>query len=468
MAYATLSTWDEVLKTFYLPAIQEQLNHDTYLADKLETNEKDVSGKNATIEMHYGRTMGIGAIGDGNDLPTANYQKFKTATVPMKYNYGRVSFTGPTIAATRDERGSYARVVDTEITGMVRDVKKDINRQLWGCGYGILGRWRSDSSTTYTLAKRYLNNVDGSNATIGDGFGSTFGGKYVEENGAMSACTKTTSASAWTAITVDATNMTATAVNSTGSADYDTVTVTSNSSASPTESAGAWFCRPGAVASVSGSSAAGAARYEMMGLRGLVTNEDLDNIACFDSVGAGGNTGLSVNDPLQGLAVGTYTWFKSIVDTHSSGRYMGQRSLSFELMDKMFDRVESAAGKEYGPDTILTTRAIRREYLKLCRVDRRAVNTMNLDGGWVALDFNGVPLMVDDDAIDGEMYFLTMKDIQIYRMSDYDWMNKDGAILSRISGKDAYEATLFRYAETGINRRNNQGVLCDLAYTPDR
>ena len=133
-------------------------------------------------------------------------------------------------------------------------------------------------------------------------------------------------------------------------------------------------------------------------------------------------------------------------------------------MDKMFDKVEENAGKDYGPDLILTTRAIRREYKELLDTDRRHVNTMTLDGGWKALEFNGIPLTVDDDAIDGEMYFLTTKDIQIYRMSDYDWMSKDGAVLARISGVDAYEAVLFRYAEMGLSRRNSQGVLCDLSY----
>ena len=76
------------------------------------------------------------------------------------------------------------------------------------------------------------------------------------------------------------------------------------------------------------------------------------------------------------------------------------------------------------------------------------------------------PFTVDPDAIDGEMYFLTLKDLQLYRMSDYDWMDKDGAILSRLTGFDAYEAVLFRYAELGINNRANQGVVTDLAYTP--
>ena len=131
----------------------------------------------------------------------------------------------------------------------------------------------------------------------------------------------------------------------------------------------------------------------------------------------------------------------------------------------MFDKVEIKAGKDYGPDMILTTHALRREYLELCRVDRRVVNTMELDGGFTAVDYNGVPFTVDQDAIDGEIYFLTLKDIQLYRMSDYAWMEKDGAVLSRLTGYDAYEAVLFRYAELGCKRRNSQGVLGDLDYT---
>ena len=85
MATVTLSTYDEVLKTFYLPAIQEQLNHATILSDLIDVNEEDVSGKDAKIETHYGRSTGTGARADGGSLPTAAYQKYKKATVPMKY-----------------------------------------------------------------------------------------------------------------------------------------------------------------------------------------------------------------------------------------------------------------------------------------------------------------------------------------------------------------------------------------------
>jgi hypothetical protein len=136
-------------------------------------------------------------------------------------------------------------------------------------------------------------------------------------------------------------------------------------------------------------------------------------------------------------------------------------------MQMSFDFVEIKAGKDYGPDLILTSHALRREYYDLCIADRRAVNTMTLDGGWKALEFNGIPLTVDQDAIDGEMYFITTKDLSIYRMSDYEWMTKDGSVLHRVADYDAYEAVLFRYAELGCTRRNSHAVLADLAYEYD-
>jgi hypothetical protein len=73
--------------------------------------------------------------------------------------------------------------------------------------------------------------------------------------------------------------------------------------------------------------------------------------------------------------------------------------------------------------------------------------------------------MVDNDALDGEILFLTLKDLQLYRMSDYEWMEQNGAILRIVTGYDAYEATFFRYAELGCKNRRNQGLLGSLAYT---
>ena len=445
-----LSNYDEVLKDFYLPAIQDQLNQDNILSDMIDVNEKDISGKDAKIECHYGRTKAIGARADGGGLPDGDYQKFKKATVPMRYNYGRVVFSGPTIAATRDEKGAYAQVVDTEITGIVRDVQKDINRQLWGCGYGVLARWLTGTGVTVELQKKYRSNSVG-----GDGFGSTFGQKYLEEIASGVWNIPQSASSAITTMTVGTTDIAPTAFDD-SAADEDTITVTDTS----TPIGGTYINRVKSSRTSTASTAAGYARLEMMGLRGIVTDEDLDQIAVFNA----SNAGFGVNDPLQGLATATYSWWKANIDKHASGRYGGQRALNLTLFQKMFDKVEKKAGKEYGPDLILSTAAIRREYIERMMADRRQVNEMKIEGGWKGISYNGVLFYVDIDAIDGETYFLTTSDLQLYRMSDYDWMSKDGAVLSRITGYDAYEAVLFRYAELGCLRRNSQGVICDLAY----
>jgi len=475
---AMLASYDEALKYMYLPAMQEYLNGDTILADKIDVNEKDVSGKKAYIENHYGRSAGIGARADGGALPNASFQKFKKSEVSTKYNYGRVNFSGPTIAATRDERGAYAKVVQSEIEGITKDLMKDINRQLWGAGYGIISRWRTgsdgSSGSQWTVQKKYCNNSAG-----GDGFGSTFGSKYIDDWAYVSTTGITEQAGYNTILPTWSSGITATTLTSTvllfpltgsisAATDGTYVTLgTTHTDPGISEVAGTFLVRLGNGVSLSSTSAAGAGRLEMMGIRGIVTDSNLDDISFINGGAVDGFAASVAEDVLQGIDVDTYAWFKSQVLAASGGRYTSQRQLTPKLMQQMFDKVELKAGKDYGPDMIITTHAIRREYLDYMEARRRTVNTMTLDGGWTAIDYNGVPLMVDPDAIDGEMYFLTLKDLQLYRMSDYDFMDRDGAILSRITGYDAYEAVLYRYAELGVNNRASHGVICDLAYDPD-
>ena len=80
------------------------------------------------------------------------------------------------------------------------------------------------------------------------------------------------------------------------------------------------------------------------------------------------------------------------------------------------------------------------------------------------LEFNGIPMAVDNDAHDGEMYFLYEPSMAIYQMSDLEWMEEDGNVLTKIANYDAYEAILFAYWELGCSRRNVNCVLGDLSY----
>jgi hypothetical protein len=49
-----------------------------------------------------------------------------------------------------------------------------------------------------------------------------------------------------------------------------------------------------------------------------------------------------------------------------------------------------------------------------------------------------------------------------YQMSDWEFMDEDGAVLSRVSGVDAYEAILFKYHELATSKRNAHCLVSDL------
>lgn len=460
-----LSTYQTIMKEFYLPGIQEELNHATILSDVLDVNEEDVSGKYAVIDVHYGRNTGRGVRTDTEASPTPGSQKHLQVKVPMQYFYGTIAVTVPTIEATKTDQGAYARALDTEIVGLVQDMKKEANRMRWGCGYGVVGRWNSGTSTSIVLQKAYTGSGGCSGTNNLGAFGSTFGMKYLLEgntdlvhgtiSGMTSAATKE--------MTFGTTDLVATAF--TEGTYTDTVTMTDPG----TPIAGSLFTRPLATratlyAFTQSATYLAAARKEPMGLRGIVTDTNLDDIILQDGTNTGGG-GTHYYDALQYVDVDTYSFWKAQIDSHPGGRYTAQRSLTRMLMQKMFDKVEKAAGKGYGPDMIISTQAIRREYLEMMQESQSFVNTLELDGGWTGLDYNGIPFLVDpDDAIDGEIYFLTTKDLARYRLADYQWMQQDGAILSRISGYPAYEATLYCFEEMGCKRRNSQGVLTDIYY----
>lgn len=457
MAFADLTAYTNILKTFYLPAIRDQLNNDMILSKRVERDTESVSGKNATIAVQKGRSKGIGARSDGAALPVADAQKYDNLIVPTRYNYGRIRITGPTIAATRDSRGAYANALDNEITGMTQTLKKNINRQYWGCGYGIIGTHSATNSTkSYDWCKSYLAPANGG---VG-GFGSTFGAKYLYADATTPFGTNVNAyvVSAGTSATVDAidTTVLTSQVNVKTITDtatgFDVVKVQADPSVS--EADGTFYTLFGS--GPSGTSAL--TRREMMGLRGIVTDTDIDDILT-----DGSSTGTTTPDPLQNIAIASNSWWKAAVFKHVGGRYTAQRALTIDLMEQAYDAPWEKRGEH--PTAVYSTTSLRRKYFDLAVADRRLVNTMTLDGGFTALEFNSIPFAVDTDAIDGEIYFPNESHLKIYQMADFDWMDRHGAILFPVPGFDAYEAVLFRYAEFGTDARNSHAVLADVAYT---
>lgn len=395
-----LTNFDEALKIDYLPVVREQLNNATVLLNRVQRNERDVSGKQWQLVAHYQRNSGVGAGGE-TDLPTAGQQKYKNPYDTVKYNRGRIQVSGPVMKAARDDKGAIVRALDSEIKGVTRDLKKEVNYQLFNDGTAIRAKVNgTPSGTTLTVdspGTQYL-----------------FEGMKIDILDPATGQPRTNS-----------TNLTIVSV------DSDTqVTMSATLDASVADND--WITRAGAT-DRSGTS------YEMNGLKGIVDD------------------GTYVTT-LHHLSRTSYGWWKC--STHANDDNGGtNRSLTLALIQASVTAVEKNGGKV---GMILSDHDVRDAYAALLTADKRYVNTLELDGGWKALEYNGIPWVADADCPPNTVFFLDLDHLFMMQMSDWDWMDEDGAVLSRVSGSDAYEAVLFWYADLATDRPRAFSFLRDV------
>lgn len=152
MAGASLTTLNSILKEFYLPPVVEQLNNEVLLLSRLDSSDQEIVGTKAFIPVHTGRSGGIGARGEYVQLPNPGNQAFARASFDLTYQYGIVRVSGPSQAKTASEAGAFLQSLRAELDGIRNDLKKDLARQLYGNGDGILAvTGTTTASTTVVL-----------------------------------------------------------------------------------------------------------------------------------------------------------------------------------------------------------------------------------------------------------------------------------------------------------------------------
>jgi hypothetical protein len=153
MATQTLAQADAILKDLYVGPIVEQLNQKTYLLDQIERDADhiDHTGRRAVVPLHKNRNRGRASIADGGNLPAAGYQAYLDAIIPLRYHVGAIELTDQAIEATRTNEGAFVSLLESETKGVAVDMRKDINRQCFGTGDGLLGTAASASGQVITL-----------------------------------------------------------------------------------------------------------------------------------------------------------------------------------------------------------------------------------------------------------------------------------------------------------------------------
>ena len=412
---ANLGTLSNILKEYYLGPVAEQLNNEVLLLSRLESRSEDLVGKRAYVPLHFGRSTGIGAVGEGDPLPAAGRQSYEKAVYDLKYLYGRVEVTGPSMAKTKNEAGSFLQALKSELDGIRDDLKKDRALQVYGDGSGIVATVVADAANSTTVA--VVPNEVIRKGQIYPGFRAKI---YDDSATADLAGTHTVSAVALGATLAEVT-FTA-AVGATFGVG-DTIRRAGVETASPAEA---------------------------------------NTYALSDEV-----------DGLQRIVADSATALGGITPTGANAWWDNQRissvgSLALDDIQQGLNLARIAGGM---PTAIITTLGVQREFYNLLEQEVQYVNpeSLNYAAGFKTLSYNGMPLVADIDAPYGKMYILDEATMKVFSDQDWHFLDADGMTLRQVTGYDKFEAIMARYMNLGATRRNNQIVLSgiDVGLSPD-
>lgn len=405
--YGTAAT--PILKEVYLPQMRELLNNSTPLLKMLEKEVVPVEGGNFVFSIHRGRnTASAQARIEDATLPTAGTQGYVRAIVPVKQLYSAIRVSGKAIAATRSNKGSFVRAIESEMKGSMTDTKRELNRQMNGDGTGALAYWTAaDNSSPLDLD---------------DNLGNPVNSSYI---GATAVTVDVVDAS-------DHTTLLGTDIVLTRGADGATSTAFTYTGSNPSGTADGDY-----------AIYADTLRSEMVGLQAIVSDANP----------------LTLSGGLHGLPVATYADWKAKV----MGSDASRQDLTFDLMQQLLSRIVAESAIDEREIKLWHCHpSMADTYLKLCRDERIFTNTMKLDGGFETIAYNGRPIATDVQARRNALYALTPSSMAIMQMAPLDWMDKDGSIFYRIPNTDAYGATAYVYQELGCKVRNQNGVILGL------
>lgn len=398
---ASLSTLSNILKDFYLPPVVEQLNNKVLLFKRLDKSNQELVGNQAVVPLHTVRSGGIGPAGDGVALPAAGSQGYAKAVYDIKPQYGRIRVTGLAMEKTSKEAGAFLQALKGEIDGIRQDLQRDMARQAYGDGTGLIAQCgTTTASTTVTLASKESLRK-----------GHIYIGMVVDIGTAADA-------------RAIATGRNVTDVSISGT----TITI---DGAVVTTSASHFVSRSGAaLATTGGAVAAG----EINGLSNLVS-------AAAATVGG-------INEATAGNG-----YWANQRDTATS-------TLTSDALVQNMNQVNLQGGEL---SAMISSYGLQRKLFGLLQSQVRYVEPMKIEGGFKTLEFNGQPFIADRDAPFGKIFLLDERFLKVFANRDWHWLDEDGHILKWVTGFDAWEAVLARYLNIGATRRNVHLVMSNLS-----
>jgi len=416
LAGADLLTLSNILKEFYMGPVVEQLNKEVLLLSRLESRSEDLVGKRAYVPLSASRTSGIGARAERASLPAAGAYTYEKAVYDLKYLYGRASVTGPSMAKTKSEAGSFLQSLKSELDGLRTDLQKDLARQVYGDG----------SATIATIDGAPVGNVVTVSSKEPLAKGQIYVGMLLD---AYNGTTKQTTSGAVEVTAVDVEDLEITVDDASELADTDVLV------------------RAGVkvYAEAVDPSPTNPGTYAL--------SDEVDGLARIVSATAGLG-GIDPTDP------GKEWWAAQTVTATAAW----SPDASLDDIQIALNKVRIAGGT---PSVMITSLGVQRKFYNALTdlVRYNEPNTLDYASGFKTLSYNGMPLIADIDAPWGKIHILDESTIKVFSDQDWHFLDADGQTLRQASDTDAFEAFMVRYMNMGATRRNNQVVITGITDT---
>lgn len=136
-------------------------------------------------------------------------------------------------------------------------------------------------------------------------------------------------------------------------------------------------------------------------------------------------------------------------------------SLDVFFMQEAIDYIDEISGNTV--DFITCAYDVRKSYVSLLSTNRFNIDYMNLDGGFKAINYSGIPMVADKFIKSGEMYMLNTNDFKMHQLCDWRWLEGEGGkVIKQKSNSASYTATLVKYADIICSKPCGQAKLFNI------
>jgi hypothetical protein len=117
------------------------------------------------------------------------------------------------------------------------------------------------------------------------------------------------------------------------------------------------------------------------------------------------------------------------------------------------------------PDLCMTTAGVMGAMAQALEDRQRIVNSLTLDGGFKAIEYNGLPITESKFIKTGELKLLNSKDFKLHQLADWRWLsgNSGNGILSWVPNSTHYQGVMAKYCNLMCERPAAQGNLTGIS-----